>query len=208
MANYFLKVDKDLFKLGLNPTEILLLAQIIEFDTNTGDCFMSNKVFAENLGVSESTIKRELDKLEEKGFITRDTKNIQKGKERHIKVNMDKYKAKSKLNLAEDDKKSTKSNLNLAEGSKCPLRKEQNEPIKDNIEKITTRDNISGIIQPSVEVIPYREPEVEEVKKPDGTINNPYLVSRDWLIERHNELTVLKNGLFQYRTKFVKLKNN
>ena len=31
MANVFLKVDKDLFSLDLNPTEILTLAQIMEF---------------------------------------------------------------------------------------------------------------------------------------------------------------------------------
>lgn len=43
MANVFLKVDKDLFKLGLNPTQILILAQVIEFNTNTGDCFISNE---------------------------------------------------------------------------------------------------------------------------------------------------------------------
>jgi hypothetical protein len=31
MTNKFLKVDKDWFKLGLNPTEILIIAQIAEF---------------------------------------------------------------------------------------------------------------------------------------------------------------------------------
>jgi hypothetical protein len=31
MNNVFLKVNKDLFKLKLNPTEILLLAQIMEY---------------------------------------------------------------------------------------------------------------------------------------------------------------------------------
>ena len=40
--NIPLKVYKDLFKLGLNPTELMVLSQIIEFQVNTNDCFISN----------------------------------------------------------------------------------------------------------------------------------------------------------------------
>ena len=83
MAN-FLKVNKDLFSLGLNPTEILVYAQVAEFNRNTGDCFISDKAMAENFGVSDKTISRALATLEEKGLIRRETKNIKGGKERHI----------------------------------------------------------------------------------------------------------------------------
>lgn len=128
MANVFLKVNKDLFKLGLNPTQILILAQVIEFDTNTGDCFISNEQMASMFGVSVSTIKRELDKLEALGYITRETKNVKGGKERHIRLN---------LNLVEDNKAQnepwTRLNLNLDKG--------QNEPIKDNIKDNSLKDN-------------------------------------------------------------------
>ena len=89
MTNLFLKVNKDFFKLGLNPTEILLLSQVMEFDINTGDCFMSDKALANAFGVSEKTISRAFGELESKGFLTRETKNIKGGKERHIKVNLD-----------------------------------------------------------------------------------------------------------------------
>lgn len=89
MTDKFLKVNKDLFLLGLNPIEILVLAQIIEFNTNTGDCFMSDKAFAQAFGVSESTIKRAIKLLEDNSFIKRETKSIQNGRERHIKVNLD-----------------------------------------------------------------------------------------------------------------------
>lgn len=144
MTNIFLKVSKDLFKLGLNPTEILILAQVIEFESNTNDCFMSNKAFSELFGVSESTIKRALDNLESSGFITRETKNCQKGKERHIKANIEKIDeklAKLKKNLANENNNSAKVKMDLAEGSKCTLRKGQNELIKDNTNKINTKDN-------------------------------------------------------------------
>lgn len=90
MTNIFLKVNKDLFSLGLNPTEILILAQIIEFQTNTGDCFISDKHLSEQFGVSESTIKREVKKLEDMGYIMRETRNIKGGRERHLKANFDK----------------------------------------------------------------------------------------------------------------------
>lgn len=85
-------------------------------------------------GVSVSTIKRELDKLEALGYITRETKNVKGGKERHIKVNL------SRLNLSfEEDNKAqnelcTRLNLNLD--------KVQNEPIKDNIKDNSLKDNI------------------------------------------------------------------
>ena len=90
MTKIFLKVNKDLFKLGLNPVEILILAQVMEFDTTTGNCFISDSALAESFGVSESTITRALKSIESKGFITRITKNIKGGKERHITVNIDK----------------------------------------------------------------------------------------------------------------------
>ena len=71
MTNLFLKVNKDLFKLGLNPTEILVLAQIMEFDTNNKICYMTNEQFAAMLNVSERTISRALnDTLHPKGYIT------------------------------------------------------------------------------------------------------------------------------------------
>ena len=91
MANIFLKVNKGLFSMGLNPTEILILAQIIEFETNTGICFISDKQLAEQFGVSESTIKREMKKLEDSGFIVRETRNIKGGRERLLKVNKDQF---------------------------------------------------------------------------------------------------------------------
>lgn len=90
MTKYYLQVNKDLFKLGLNPTEILLLSQIIEFDRTTGDCFKSDKALAADFGVSDKTISRALGALEDRGYIKRETKNIKGGKERHIVVDLEK----------------------------------------------------------------------------------------------------------------------
>ena len=58
----------------------------MEFETNTGDCFISDKQLAAQFGVSESTISRSIKKLETMGFIIRETRNVKGGKERHLKT--------------------------------------------------------------------------------------------------------------------------
>ena len=90
MTNKFLMVNKDLFKLGLNPIEILLMSQIMEYDRTTGKFFESDKRLAEDFGVSQSTVSRALTALEGKGLISRSTKNTKCGRERTIEINFDK----------------------------------------------------------------------------------------------------------------------
>ena len=132
MANNFLMVEKSLFGSGLSPIEMLVLSQIMEFNRTTGDCFMSNAVMAKNFGVSEKTVSRAMATLEEKGYIVRDTRNTQKGKERHITL------AKDKMSLANN---ATKDKMSLAEKTNCPLPKGQNDSIKDNIKTKELKDN-------------------------------------------------------------------
>ena len=142
MSKMFLKVDKDLFKLGLNPTEILIYAQVIEFNTNTQDCFMSDKAFAEMLGVSDKTVSRALSSLEEKDLIKRETKNVRNGKERHIRVtNGQNDSCKTEI------KEEPTDNLSFAQQTICPLPKGQNDLIKDNKKEniIKEKDKLSVV---------------------------------------------------------------
>ena len=141
MTNLFLKVNKDFFKLGLNPTEILLLAQIAEFNTNTGDCFMSDKAMAEAFGVSESTVSRALKNIENKGFIIRATKNTRTGKERHITVNTDKIEEALATVKMTDGKNGASVKMTVGQQSNCVLPNTQNDFIKDNL-KEKEKDNI------------------------------------------------------------------
>lgn len=84
----FLQIDKYLYKLGLNPTQATILAQIMEFNRNTGDCFMSDKKFAETYNISESTVSREIQKLAQMGLIIKETKSVKGGgRERHLYFN-------------------------------------------------------------------------------------------------------------------------
>lgn len=189
MTNNFLKVNKDFFKLELAPVEILILSQIDEFNRTTGDCFISNEVLANNYGVSEKTISRALKALEDKGYITRATKNVKGGKERHITIN---------LNVIEKDlTKDKKSVVENPQRTNCPLTTDklsfdngQNDLIKDK-GKDNLKDNI----------------EETPVEKETGSIENPIVVSKDWLAERCNHLTKCANGIFKYGEKFYKMAN-
>lgn len=120
MQNTFLKVDKELFNKGLNPTEILIMAQITEFINNTGECYMTDAQFAESFGVSVNTISRAIGKLEEKGLITRETKNIKGGKQRHL------YLTNTKMGF-DNHQNGTCTN------TKMVIDKHQNGVIKDNV---------------------------------------------------------------------------
>mgnify|MGYP003504081563 CR=1 FL=1 len=136
MAKRFLQIDKDLFGYGLTPVELLVYAQVSEFNRNTGDCFISDKAMAEAFGVSESTISRAVENLENKGCITKTTKNTDKGKERHMKDNPI---PTIKMTVGEEQ---PSINLTLGQQSNCLLANKQNDFIKDNSEKENKEEEV------------------------------------------------------------------
>lgn len=141
MSNVFLKVDKDLFGKGLNPIELLVYSQIVEFNTNTGDCFVSDKQFAEWFGVSESTVARALKSLEANSYIRRETKNVKGGRERHIFTT-------AKMTLVKDDEKATTLKMTNEQQSNWPLNNSQNDIIKDNnLKDNSLKDNCSTFVE-------------------------------------------------------------
>lgn len=146
MTNTFLKINKDLFKLKLEPVEILILAQVIEYNTNTGDCFISNETLAEQFGTSTSTIDRKIKSLESRGYISRETKNVKGGKVRHMKVKLNNIEAAlTNLNLTlveSNNSTNSKMMIDKPQNDTCAnvnltLVKPQIDVIKDNI-----KDNI------------------------------------------------------------------
>ena len=72
----FLKVDKKYFNNNLKPLEILILSQIEEFITNGRDCYVTNKQFAQMFNVTEPTVDKALDRLEQLNYIRRLTNFI------------------------------------------------------------------------------------------------------------------------------------
>lgn len=72
----FLKVDKKYFNNNLKPLEILILSQIEEFISNGRDCYVTNKQFAAMFNVTEPTVDKALDRLEQLNYIRRMTNFI------------------------------------------------------------------------------------------------------------------------------------
>ncbi len=113
---------------------------MLEYNTNTGDCFISDKALAEAFGVSDKTISRTMSALEEKGYIVRDTKSTKGGKVRHILLNTSRIEeelATDKMSIAENSQETI---CPLAT-DKLSLGKGQNDLIKDNI-KDNLKDNL------------------------------------------------------------------
>lgn len=162
----------------------------MEFDTNTGNCFISDEALTEIFGISKSTVSREIKVLESKGFITRQTVNVKGGRKRTMTVNYNKIEeALTSVNLTLDgcqqDSNCVLSSVNLTVDNK------QNDSIKDNI-----KDNLK-----------YNSVENPEVEEEEGTFEHPILVTREWLIARRNELAECNNGVFKYMdNKFYKVK--
>jgi DNA-binding PadR family transcriptional regulator len=97
--------------------------------------------------MSESTIKREIKRLEELGYISRETKNVKGGRERHMTVNQNKINeelTKRKMSLVNTDKAQNEPCTSV----KMSFDKGQIDTIKDNINKIIEKDNNSGDISP------------------------------------------------------------
>lgn len=73
-----IKVNTEYFKKGLKPLDALILSVIESFNNNKTLCYCTNEQFAEMFAVTEVTVAKSLDKLEELGFITRNTRVIRK----------------------------------------------------------------------------------------------------------------------------------
>lgn len=69
----FLAVSKQYLDIGLKSIDIMIIAQIEEFERNNCQCYITNKQFADILGESESTVKRSIQKLDKLNIIKRRT---------------------------------------------------------------------------------------------------------------------------------------
>ena len=72
----FLKVDKKYFNNNLKPLEILIVAQIEEFNQNDRKCYLTNQQFAEMFNVGTATVARTIDSLVKSGYLIRNTQLI------------------------------------------------------------------------------------------------------------------------------------
>lgn len=131
----FLSINKKYFNIGLKSIDILILSQIEEYQRNNCECYITNQQFSDMFGESVSTIKRSIDKLEQKGMLERKTRsrtdNGKKSKERTLNV----IKVHSELNFKNKQGSNVEQVRFKNEESKV-----HNEPIKEN-KKENKKDN-------------------------------------------------------------------
>ena len=72
MDDKFLAVNKQYFDLGLKSLDVLILAQINEFNRNDCECYVTNQQLSDLFNESVRTIARVLDRLEGLNFIKRE----------------------------------------------------------------------------------------------------------------------------------------
>ena len=148
MFQTFIRIDGDMYKIGLSADEMIILAKIMEFHYQTGKTFVSNESFAEISHCSISTVDRRIKHLEQLGLIKRDTKVTHNGKDRKMYFNESKYLelVSSQQEESANDKLSLAETTNChSQTTNCHLRIRQDglikDNIKDNIEKIKEKDN-------------------------------------------------------------------
>ena len=134
----FLSINKKYFNIGLKSIDILILSQIEEYQRNNCECYITNQQFSNMFGESVSTIKRSIDKLEQKGMLERKTHsrtdNGKNSKERTLNV----INVHSELNF----KNKQGSNVEQAR-FKNEKSKVHNDLIKEN-KKEKKKDNINN----------------------------------------------------------------
>lgn len=140
----FLQVNKEYFDdKELKPEDILVLAQITEFNRNGCECYMTNKQFSDMCHVSEKSIERTINRLEKSGYITRSTKAVKGfgniGRQRTLSIKNSNNRDTDKLAKSKDGdaaKQSiskTRDTVNLSKDTaKNEERYRPDDAIKDN----------------------------------------------------------------------------
>lgn len=154
MENKFLAVNKEYFNLKLKSIDILILSQIDEFNRNGCDCYITNQQLSDMFGESVKTVERSLKKLDELGFINRNTvvsrDNGQSSKIRTMTLNYKTIKANAKMTDGLNDEMDKLPSKGEEADVKKLKSKRQNDAIKDNIKdnkKENTYKNSSVVLK-------------------------------------------------------------
>lgn len=156
MTDKFLKVNKDLFGIGLSPIEILIVSQVLEYQTKGMECFESDASFAADFGMSESTVSRAIGALKKRGILTADTRNVQRGKIRYLNVKtsvIDEIHKRQNDSCENSGQEVPKTQIASCGNVNLPISNKQNDSIKDNIKDNNLKDNNSVIDQPTADRI-------------------------------------------------------
>lgn len=135
----FLAINKKYLNIGLKSIEILIIAQINEFERNNCQCYITNRQFADIFGESESTIKRAIDKLESFHVLRRQTHFIDgNGKANKQRVlflnNQEEWKVQNDpTKMESSDISDGRFKNDKWKGHNDPIKEKEKENKKDNI---------------------------------------------------------------------------
>ena len=175
MTDKFLKVNKSLFGIGRAPIEILIIAQVLEYQTKNMECFESDESFAKDFGMSVSTVSRAIGALKKRGILHAETKNIQRGKLRYLTVNVSVIDElhKRQNDSCENSSQEVPNSQNAYSGKvNLPISNKQNDSIKDNIKDNIIKDN--GVINQ-----PYQADCITLADAPRGKVEAVSEVMKD-----------------------------
>ena len=166
----FLKISKGKYfnNKDFSPIDILVMAQIEEFERNNKDCFISDETMAHNFNVSVSTISRSLDYLEKQKYII---KKISYENAKGI------IKKKRQLSIQNEDTKSDTTNQNANNTTNQKALLKDNDLLKDNNLK-DKKDN--NMIQQN-EIKDKKDNLVNDVKMEEEIINVKPKVRKTYL---------------------------
>lgn len=135
----FLAVEKQWLGSGLDSLELLIIAQIAEYQRQKWPCYVTDKQMALLFGVSDRTICRYLEALEEKGMIVRETKTVGEAGRIHrrrtlriVDDQLENMKIGNKCGRQNDDMSQTKCRDNTVKMSQCYR---QNGVIKESLKE-------------------------------------------------------------------------
>lgn len=169
-VDVFLKISKGKYfnNKDFSPIDILVMAQIEEFERNNKDCFISDETMAHNFNVSVSTISRSLDYLEKQKYII---KEISYENAKGI------IKKKRQLSIQNEDTKSDTTNQNENNTTNQKALLKDNDLLKDNNLK-DKKDN--NMIQQN-EIKDKKDNLVNDVKMEEEIINVKPKVRKTYL---------------------------
>ena len=157
MRNEFLAVDKAYLGRGLKSIDILVMAQIEEFQRNGRRCYMTTEQLSVLFGESERTVERCLERLDKAKRITRKTDfvsgNGRGNRQRILSLPTDANKAETLKNGVSSRQINSMEAPEIIDGSaKNNSRKRHNGGIKEN-EKDNEKEKIKENLRYNVEDI-------------------------------------------------------
>lgn len=202
MKGTFLAVDKTYLRSGLKSIDILLFAQIEEFQRNGSRCYMTTEQFSMLFGESERTVERSLERLDRGNWIIRKSSFVsgrgRGNRQRILMLAPDEDKTETPNNGVAICQKNLMEATEIYDGSaKEYLWKRHNGGIKENETKENPKENLKENGQ-------YIDGILEEMFETEGEFEPPKMSDREsgyeifgGILNRRRSLEEIENAYLE-----------